>query len=352
MVEIIPDSVAPLGTSVVPAIRVSFRETLQPDTIPISTGGIVLTEDDKFLSDLTMLSMSPPQSNINLRYLGDYNANNMTYVYEMLFRLDKQALDYIEGARLRNKKRDVVLKFAVSTFTINSQLKLGHFGTLQAPQFQNTPIVYSAQTGRNDTTNINLRIVVAEQWNVMGTNFAKQTLSYTIRSSDWVNDFQSLMGLGKFLIVEIPQPGTEDLSGFGKESLEVELRNRLDKAINILQAMESELNKGNWGDVVGDSRNLIELFRKPSEIKEYIKEMIATTTSIDSGKASSFTESIDKLFGYASDLHHIVNDAGKMKTEVYTGGKEDAYMVYMLSTSLVNLLRRKFSVYLSHRAPS
>jgi len=114
--------------------------------------------------------------------------------------------------------------------------------------------------------------------------------------------------------------------------------------------MESELNKGNWADVVAGSRNLIELFRKPPEIKDFIREIMARTTSIEPEKAGSFTESIDKLFGYASDLHHTVNDAGKMKTEVYTGGKEDAYMVYMLSASLVNLVRGKFLVFVGRNA--
>lgn len=38
-----------------------------------------------------------------------------------------------------------------------------------------------------------------------------------------------------------------------------------------------------------------------------------------------------------------------MKTEAYTGGKEDAYMVYTLSASLVNLVRRKFLVFVSRQ---
>jgi hypothetical protein len=50
---------------------------------------------------------------------------------------------------------------------------------------------------------------------------------------------------------------------------------------------------------------------------------------------------IEKLREYASDLHHAVNSQGKVK-EVYTGGKEDAYLAYMLVASVTNVLSRKF----------
>jgi len=95
-----------------------------------------------------------------------------------------------------------------------------------------------------------------------------------------------------------------------------------------------------WKHVVAKSRELLELFRRG--MKGFIKEMIAETTSMDAEKAASLTGSIDGLYGYASDLHHIVDNQGKVKEDIYTGGKEDAYMVYLISTSFVNLLRRKF----------
>ena len=42
--------------------------------------------------------------------------------------------------------------------------------------------------------------------------------TYTIRSSDWVNDFQEQLGLGKFLIVEIPLL-TADVNGIDDTTL-------------------------------------------------------------------------------------------------------------------------------------
>jgi hypothetical protein len=82
--------------------------------------------------------------------------------------------------------------------------------------------------------------------------------------------------------------------------------------------------------------------RARRDMKGFIKEMIAETTSMDAEKAASLTGSIDGLYVYASDLHHIVDNQGKVKEDIYTGGKEDAYMVYLISTSFANLLRGKF----------
>jgi hypothetical protein len=54
----------------------------------------------------------------------------------------------------------------------------------------------------------------------------------------------------------------------------------------------------------------------------------------------SLTMASEKLRAYASDLHHVVDFKGVK--EVYTGGKEDAYMAYMFATSLTNVAK-KFS---------
>ena len=311
--------------------------------------GIVLTEDDKLISNLIMLTISPDKGSLNLNRLSDrFRNDQFGYLFEMMFVLGKRELDYVEEIRQKNKKHDVVFKLRLLPTYLTPMLQLGEYGKAKSNLVPNQEIPTLAP-GRPDSMDANLRIVVSEQSSLFEFESIPRTLSYTVRSSDWVNDFQGPLGMGKFLIVEIPQLATEGVPTTGLDSEEVEFKTRLDKATEILKEMELELNKGEWGDLVSESRTLIELFRKPPEIKDRIKRMIADTTSIEPEKAASLTESIDKLFGYASDLHHTVNDAGKMKTEVYTGGKEDAYMVYMLSASVVNLLERKFKAHVSRQ---
>lgn len=57
--------------------------------------------------------------------------------------------------------------------------------------------------------------------------------------------------------------------------------------------------------------------------------MISETTSVEEDKAVELTLAIDKLREYASELHHLVDSQGKVK-QVYTGGKVDAYLAYIL----------------------
>jgi hypothetical protein len=341
MVEIIQDSVVPNDQSVVPSIKLTVEETMNYNDALLRLDGVVLSEDGKYLSTLVPLAIKPPQSSIGIRYLGDYSMQNqMTYTIDLMFVLDRRALDYVEEVRQKNKKRDVVLKFVFNWSILSHNLKIGHYNKTRLQPGGPEVLVVNPGPGSPNDANLNLRILVSEQVNLFNNRSSTATLVYTIRASDWVNDFQGPLGVGKFLIVEIPQP---ELGGAPTANLGVrqeEFLGRLNKANDVLLSMEQELNKGEWGSVVAKSRELLELFRR--DMKDFIKEMIAETTSMDAEKAASLTRSIDELYGYASDLHHIVNNQGKVKEDIYTGGKEDAYMVYLISTSLVNLLRRKF----------
>jgi hypothetical protein len=161
--------------------------------------------------------------------------------------------------------------------------------------------------------------------------------SFTIKSSDWVNDFQEPLGLGRFLIIEVPTPKLNALDMATLSGEERDFIDRLNKAYETIKEMELELRNGDWGNVVMKLRN-IELFKV--NVTKFIKKMISDTTSIEEDKAGELTTAIEKLRQYASDLHHVVS-SGKVK-DVYTGGKEDAYLAYLLVASITNVLTRKF----------
>jgi hypothetical protein len=101
---------------------------------------------------------------------------------------------------------------------------------------------------------------------------------------------------------------------------------------------KSELRNAEWGKVVMKLRDM-ELFKV--NVTQYIKKMISQTTALEENKVGDLTMAIEKLRSYASELHHVINSQGKVK-EAYTGGKEDAYMAFMLATSMTNLLAKKF----------
>jgi hypothetical protein len=62
-------------------------------------------------------------------------------------------------------------------------------------------------------------------------------IPYRIPSSSWVNDFQPRIGLGTFLIVEIPVL-TSDMNKINIDNLnlqEKEFKKRIDKGLSILR---------------------------------------------------------------------------------------------------------------------
>jgi len=342
MVEIIPNSMTPYVGALFPAIKFTVKESVSENILVLGVRGTVLTEDDKYISDLKQTS-TQSQQQLRVRRLSDYNRlESSEPQFELAFALDKKALDYVEDVRQRNRKRDVVFKFAMESTRLIHDLRVGEY---QLP-IQNPGLPQKAQpilssVGQPDTGNINLNILVTgmNQSQLLRLESSKQTLTYEVKSSDWVNDFQKPLGIGNFLVVEIPETTLESVGELKLLPEQAKFEERLEKAYEILPKMELYLRQGEWGRVVAESRGLLELFTKDET--RFVKSMISQTTTVDDDKAGAITQAFDNLSSYANELHHVVGRQGQVK-DVYTGGKEDAYLVYMVSASLVNLLARKF----------
>ena len=54
----------------------------------------------------------------------------------------------------------------------------------------------------------------------------------------------------------------------------------------------------------------------------------------------------DNLFGYSSGLHHQLKKGAKTIAADYRGGKEDAYLNYMITAGIINTVARKFILYM------
>jgi hypothetical protein len=57
---------------------------------------------------------------------------------------------------------------------------------------------------------------------------------YVIKSSDWVNDFQDGLGLGRFLVVEVPLPELTNIASTSPSNEEKILRERLEAYLHLL----------------------------------------------------------------------------------------------------------------------
>ncbi len=133
-------------------------------------------------------------------------------------------------------------------------------------------------------------------------------ITIAIPSSDWRQDFQEPLGIGRFMVIEIPELDPED-SNIKNIPGDIKiLVDRISNSKNILKCMEKYINDGDWGRVIEESRKFFELYDK--DVKRKIKEMIINSTGISDDSATKFTTGIDNLFSYSSTLHHSVSKEG------------------------------------------
>ena len=90
-----------------------------------------------------------------------------------------------------------------------------------------------------------------------------------------------------------------------------------------------------------ESVKLFELVKKNNT--GVIKRLMSESTGLTLDKVQSLTEALDRLYGYAAELHHPVDRENKEVKPPFVGEKEDAQMIYFISLSFVNMLSRKLS---------
>jgi len=345
------NSLRALTDSVVPALNFKAEITALNNEIPLNLRVAVYSENNKLLSvsnqilDPMLLILNPMQDQV----LSVFKATTLqtpqpnetkSFQYNMIAELVPIALDYLEKVRMENRKRDVVLNFHISVDYLQVQIWLANLARYPISGIGPTQnAIVMAPSGRDP--NINLLEQVNELL-VLKRYLVKY--SSLIPASDWISDFSPNLGLGKHLVVEVPQILQEINATSVSSDIKV-LADRINGAERIIHEMEDNLMKGEWDLVVEDSRKFWELFKE--DVKGKIKDLIANSTGISQDYAGKFTQALDNLHEYASSLHHSTEknkDGGpKVISNVYTGGKEDAYLVFLMAVSIYNLLSSKLS---------
>jgi uncharacterized protein YeeX (DUF496 family) len=122
--------------------------------------------------------------------------------------------------------------------------------------------------------------VLSDKYTLFKEQLASIKATYTIPSSTWINDFQEQLGLGKFLVVEIPRFAL-DINILNNTSLtsdQREFKDRLVRASELLDNIEKYIREGEWGDAVKACRDAIEPFTK--NLTSFIKEMVVKTQEL------------------------------------------------------------------------
>jgi hypothetical protein len=344
-------SVAIRKDSVIPSLRVGLKVVAEYNEIPISVNAQLYSEDGKLLAPLEAINLDLPQGIVKYVHAihnsewGNYTNQRTTCSYETIAILSKESVNYIEKLREKNEKNDVIFHLKANGEAFVNYTILGDFTT---HLFSGVNPPQGIALAGNNKFSDDIRILTTPTGtSIFSINKCElQDQIIKIPSSDWINDFQGPLGVGNFMIIEIPVVNPDD-SHFKNSPSELKtLIERVQSSRGILEKMKGYLAEGEWGRVIEESRKFLELFTK--DVKPSIKNIVVNSTGISDESATKLTTALDNLEDYSNSLHHSTkrDGSGPAKiSNVFTGGKEDALLVFNLCSSIFNLISKKILAY-------
>jgi hypothetical protein len=357
-----PESVQIEEKSIHPALKLKVNYEFERGILPMSFQGSVYTNSQKFIANLLELptidffnnelyeSEGGGFSLYNKPFENEIQRESIIQNKEFFFTVDAKTLDYLEQEREKTKNKDIIFNFFFKITFLKSGIGVGNYKT---KEFNNESVIISSNPENAMRGDKNLNILIAstarstKDYSLFNTEHKIIKIRYIIKSSDWIYDFKEKLGLGKFLIVEMNSPdfSLSSLNNMALSNEEKILKDRLEASYKIVEQMDIDLKKGEWRNVVEKTRGF-QLLK--DDIRQYIKKIIIETTGMNDDNVQDLTMAMDKLYHYGSALHHFKDSKGNLHL-VYNGGKEDAYMVYMLITSVTNLIAKKFITFLNKK---
>lgn len=179
------------------------------------------------------------------------------------------------------------------------------------------------------------------KYNVLKKKIEFISNSYSIEQSEWIRKYSSYLGLGKYLLVEFPvAENVEAVQGQHWQAV-------LGRAYDLLAEMENRLREGNWEEVIGRGRRLIEVFKidkKQEEAKAELNALFAQSNFNDQD-TESLRNSIFYLFEFLSKFLHEKGKSNGAETLPIRiplrPQKEDAYFIYSMAAGLTNMIAVK-----------
>jgi hypothetical protein len=272
--------------------------------IPLEITGGVFSDENKKLANIH--EFIHEANNIELSAQDQRNEREEKLIIKLIAPLNHKVLDYIETLRTQNKKGDVILTLDIFVKTLISKTSLSHMFMLDGaklpyqlpePYEDAKPVVYQYQRDGFSTRQINM-------WILSGPVFQ----------------------IGKFSVFEYLLP--EYIEGSGS------IEERLSGSIDAIKNMEYNMIRGEWTDVIKDSRVVWELLRNQDEIKDLLMG-----DGYNEQAYTELNESLRHLFKYSSKFHHREDLDKKIMPEI-KASKEDAYLTIVQTIDKRNMLVR------------
>lgn len=308
--------------------------------------GLLIAEDGKILAQLTEFRGVKGGGTHYLGQMGARGSSKYRALQEgeqdisLLAILNKEALNYIDNVRDKNRKKNFVFDLRVVLKILNLTAEL-------VPLFEVDPAKYGLSyqlrdippaederflvykyTSREPSRRSNQWIISGNGPLLLDVREEFHTLRREIAASEWVSEFAPKLGMGKFILSELSLPGLVEV--------DKEFAERLNKAIKALEEMERKIGEGEWDEVIEKSRPIYELLvNSKSEIESILQKHGHPQKAIDALKSG-----IGSFFNYSSKFVKARGEKGEPLPEI-KAEKEDAHLIYALSVSLLNLLTQK-----------
>ena len=334
--------IRPLPESVDPTLLVTLTIEFQYGyQVPLRVEGALYSEDKKLLCELVMLPDSSNAGRDAILPRPESNQPQQRRAFLFAARLSDRAIETVLRCRDSNKKKDIILRVSSLLTYFRPTFSVSHLNTLRVdsakwgnvmgvrkPGWTDPRFVYWEPTERNaEGTDVNLVTLESTTSGVGFGEFARevQNFSVTIPSSDWVQDFLPVFGLGRFLTLDLPIP--EPAS---------ELDEKLERAVQALSKMDFDIQKGEWADCVEDSRPVWDLLKTENPPVESL-----ITQSFPGEAGTDLLAAVRKLFTFVSTFVKPLDRDKTRLNPVTIPQKEEAYFVYSTSVTVVNLVAQK-----------
>jgi len=329
--------VRPLENSINPALLFTIEYPIQDNyKAPIELTGFLLSNNNKKISNISGFRYEGGDKIQRLKAINNNMASNNLISYypiEIIAPLNPKALDYIQEQRELNPKGDVILKLNINIRVIQTKTCLSymHLENLIKPDIY--PVIYKNSSEPFESDQNNMWILSGDGSPIfLEVRDEIQDLPITIPSSDWIHDFCPAFNIGKFFVFEYMMPMMPNYNK-GSNSFQ----ERLNKAINAIKDMESKIISGEWTDVIENSRHIFELLKNQDEIKK-----LFIVDGFTNEAYEDLNRSLQSLFNFSSKFHHSENKTKELMPQI-KASKEDAYLIYTISITIVNLISKKIA---------
>ena len=182
--------------------------------IPLDISGILLTEDNKKLADISSKKFeNVTKFDINAKtdFQERYTQQEISVI--LTTNLNEKMLDYIENIRYKNDKGDVNLKLTSRITYLFNKTQISHLypknillPTIETPNKPEKMEILTHQNSQQASSRYtDLWIISGDSNQTMAeVNIFEATKNVKIPASDWVHDYCPVFGIGIFFVFNLP----------------------------------------------------------------------------------------------------------------------------------------------------